>query len=130
MVKVWTNGCFDVLHRGHLEMLRYAKSLGDILVVGVDSDSKVRNAKGPSRPFNTLENRIALLRELRCVDEVVSFDSAEELEQRVKEYKPEYLVVGSDWQGKKVVGEEYAQKVRFFDRVGTFSTTQILEYLK
>jgi len=130
MVKVWTNGCFDVLHRGHLDMLKYAKSLGDILVVGIDSDNKVRKAKGPSRPFNTLENRIALLRELRCVDEVVSFDSAEELERCVKEHNPEYLVVGSDWQGKKVVGEKYAQKVCFFDRVGSFSTTQILEYLK
>jgi len=130
MVKVWTNGCFDVLHRGHLEMLRYAKSLGDVLVVGVDSDNKVRKTKGPSRPFNTLENRIALLRELRCVDEVVSFDSVEELERCVQERKPEYLVVGSDWQGKKIVGEEYAKNVCFFDRVGSFSTTQILEYLK
>ena len=57
MKTVWTNGCFDVLHRGHIEMLKYAKSLGDKLIVGLDTDDKVRLAKGPNRPFNTLEDR-------------------------------------------------------------------------
>ena len=130
MVKVWTNGCFDVLHRGHLEMLKYAKSLGDVLVGGVDSDRKVSKDKGPSRPFNTLDNRLAILQELRCVDEVVSFNSTEELEKCIQERHPDYLVVGSDWRGKKVIGQEYAKNICFFERIGSFSTTQILEYLK
>ena len=130
MVTVWTNGCFDILHRGHLEMLKYAKSLGEVLIVGVDTDEKVKRDKGPRRPFNSLENRVAMLQELRCVDKVVSFDTPQGLQECIKEYNPDYLVVGSDWRGKKVIGQEYAKNVCFFERVGSFSTTQILEYLK
>ena len=130
MVTVWTNGCFDILHRGHLEMLKYAKSLGEVLIVGVDTDEKVKRDKGPRRPFNSLENRVAMLQELRCVDKVVSFDTPQGLQECIKEYNPDYLVVGSDWRGKKVIGQEYAKNVCFFERVGSFSTTQILEDLK
>ena len=63
MKTVWTNGCFDVLHRGHIELFKYAKSLGDYLVVGIDTDERVKASKGSSRPFNTLEDRMALYRE-------------------------------------------------------------------
>ena len=71
---VWTNGCFDVIHRGHIESLKFAKSLGDRLVVGLDTDEKVRSAKGESRPFNVLEDRMKVLESIRYVDEVIPFD--------------------------------------------------------
>ena len=130
MVKVWTNGCFDVLHRGHIEMLKYARSLGDELVVGVDTDAKVKKDKGTERPFNNLEDRIAVLKSIKYVDRVIAFDSPDELSRLVKEYEPDYMIVGSDWKNKKVVGQEYCKQVKFFDRIGDISTTKILGYLK
>ena len=130
MVKVWTNGCFDVLHRGHIDMLKYAKSLGDEVLVGVDTDQKVKKDKGANRPFNTLEDRIEMLRAVRYVDRVIAFDSRADLERLIKEYSPDYLVVGADWRDKDVVGGHYAEKVCFFERTRDISTTQILGHLK
>jgi D-beta-D-heptose 7-phosphate kinase/D-beta-D-heptose 1-phosphate adenosyltransferase len=80
---IWTNGCFDVLHRGHIELLKYAKSLGDWLVVGIDTDERVKNSKGESRPFNNIEDRVAMLESIKYVDEVVVFDTDCELEDKV-----------------------------------------------
>ena len=127
MVKVWTNGCFDILHRGHFEMLKYARSLGDFLIVGIDSDKKVQADKGPSRPANRAEDRRFALEAIRYVDEVVVFDSSEGLASAIKSASPDIMVIGSDWKGKKVVGEEHTKEVRFFDRVGEYSTTSIIE---
>ena len=81
MRKIFTNGCFDVLHRGHLELLQYAKSLGDILIVGVDSDEKITLDKGPPRPHNKLEDRVKMLKSLRCIDEVHTFNDTVGLEK-------------------------------------------------
>ena len=130
MVKVWTNGCFDVLHRGHIEMLKYARSLGDELVVGIDTDDKVKKDKGDQRPFNSLENRIMVLEAIRYVDRVVTFSSSSDLTSSIKEYEPDYMVVGSDWKNKPVVGEEYCKELKFFDRIEGMSTTKIFGYLK
>ena len=124
---VWTNGCFDILHRGHFEMLKYAKSLGDFLIVGIDSDKKVQADKGPLRPLNRAEDRRFALEAIRYVDEVVVFDSPEGLANAIKKVSPDIMVIGSDWKGKKVVGEEHTKEVRFFDRVGEYSTTSIIE---
>ena len=78
MKKVWVNGCFDILHIGHLELLKYAKTMGDILLVGVDSDAKVKKDKGKTRPFNKLSDRIKMLEFLRPVDKVYSFNTIED----------------------------------------------------
>ena len=123
MITVWTNGCFDVLHRGHIEMLKYAKSLGDILIVGIDTDSKVKKDKGPSRPFNTVKDRKFLLESIKYVDKVVCFSSKQHLE----EYSPDYLVVGSDYRDREVVGSQHSKQVVFFDRIPKYSTTSVLE---
>ena len=127
MKVVWTNGCFDVLHRGHIEMLKYAKSLGDKLIVGLDTDEKVKLSKGESRPFNNLEDRQMVVNSIRYVDETISFDSQNELENLIKTIKPDILVVGSDWEGKYVVGSQYAKELKFFPRIGEYSTTKILQ---
>tara|TARA_Y100001973_G_C5174938_1_gene321297 strand:+ start:441 stop:827 length:387 start_codon:yes stop_codon:yes gene_type:complete len=124
---VWTNGCFDILHRGHIELFKYAKGRGDKLIVGVDSDKKVKKDKGSDRPINSLEDRIEMLKSIKYIDEVWCFNSTKELRDIVKINKPDIMVIGSDWKGKKVIGEEYAGRVDFFDRVGEYSTTKILE---
>ena len=126
MKKVWVNGCFDVLHRGHIELFRFASVLGDELMVGLDSDSKVTQDKGEGRPINILSDRIFMLRAIKYIDAVTSFDSAIDLERAIKYYSPDIMVVGSDWKGKTIAGEQYAKKVVFFDRVGDYSTTKIL----
>jgi rfaE bifunctional protein nucleotidyltransferase chain/domain len=130
MMIVWTNGCFDILHRGHLEMFKYAKSLGGELIVGIDSDDKVRKDKGPNRPFNNVEDRKFALECIRYIDEVVVFDSREDLEGEIRQLAPDVMVIGSDWKEKEVIGEQYCTKLKFFDRIQGYSTTKILEGMK
>tara|TARA_Y100000310_G_scaffold138499_1_gene137483 strand:+ start:1448 stop:2008 length:561 start_codon:yes stop_codon:yes gene_type:complete len=127
MKTVWTNGCFDILHRGHIEMLAYAKSLRGRLVVGIDSDQKVKRDKGIDRPFNNEEDRKAMLNSLKYVDEVVIFNTPQELEKCIKRFRPTYMVVGSDWKDKPIIGSRFAKQVKYFERVGDYSTTHILE---
>ena len=129
MKKIFTNGCFDVLHRGHLELFQHAKNQG-YLYVGIDSDAKVKLDKGKDRPYNKLEDRIKMLEALRFIDEVRSFNNTQGLEDLIKEISPDIMVLGSDWRGKKVVGEQYATELQFFDRIDGYSTTSILKYIK
>ena len=124
---IWTNGCYDILHRGHLELFKYAKSLGDKLIVGIDSDIKVRESKGDGRTVNNQEDRKFFLESLIYVDEVVIFNTAEELEGRVEAIRPKFIVIGSDYKDKIVVGKQHAKEgVKFFERIGEYSTTNIL----
>jgi len=127
MKVVWTNGCFDILHRGHVELFKFCKSQGDYLVVGIDTDSRVKESKGPTRPFNSQEDRKFFLEAIKYIDKVVLFSTDEELRQRLVENIVDTMIVGSDWKGKLVVGQEKVNKVLFFDRIGTYSTTNILE---
>jgi D-beta-D-heptose 7-phosphate kinase/D-beta-D-heptose 1-phosphate adenosyltransferase len=126
-MKIWVNGCFDILHRGHFELFNYAKSLGNVLVVGVDSDEKIAQDKGPDRPYNKLEDRVYALESLKAIDKVMVFDNKEHLEWLVEITKPDILVVGSDWKGKEIVGGQYAKEIVYFDRIGDYSTTDILK---
>ena len=124
---IWSNGCYDILHRGHLELLKYARSLGDKLVVGIDSDKKVRKSKGGGRPVNNQDDRKFFLESLIYVDEVVIFNTAEELEGRVQSIRPKFIVIGNDYKDRKVVGGEHARSgIKFFERIGEYSTTNIL----
>ena len=130
MKLVWVNGCFDVLHRGHFEMLKYAKSLGEFLVIGIDSDNKVKEDKGQDRPFNNVEDRQFALESIKYVDKVMIFESKAELEFILENLEPDYMVIGSDWKDKEVVGEQYCTELKFFDRIEGYSTTNILEGIK
>tara|TARA_R100000030_G_scaffold63533_2_gene48209 strand:+ start:881 stop:1279 length:399 start_codon:yes stop_codon:yes gene_type:complete len=125
----FVNGCFDVLHPGHIQLLEYARSFGDYLIVAIDSDRKVAEMKGPNRPIFSQYDRAAVLKSIRHVDIVHVFDTREELEYLLESIKPDTMVVGSDWKGKEVVGSHYAKQVRFFDRIGEYSTTKTIEHL-
>jgi len=127
MRRVFVNGTFDLLHRGHLDLLNYAKSLGEYVIVGIDSDERVKQMKGSSRPINCLMDRAHMLANLKSVDEVRFFGSDKELEGLVKEVKPDIMVVGSDWKGKSVIGSYWAAKLIFFDRIGEYATTKTIE---
>ena len=123
---IWTNGCFDVLHRGHIELFKYAKSLGTKLYIGIDSDEKVKKDKGNSRPYNNLNDRHFLLESIKYIDKVFVFDNTAHLDWLIENVSPHTMVIGSDWKEKTVVGEQHAKKLIFFDRIGNYSTTNIL----
>ena len=125
-MKIWTNGCFDVLHRGHIELFRYARSLGDELIVGIDTDKKVRKDKGKNRPINNLHDRMFMLQSIRYVDKVIPFDSTTELERTLKWLHPSVMVIGADWRNKVVIGKKHADRLVFFERFGSYSTTKII----
>tara|TARA_R100001086_G_C11839007_1_gene258606 strand:+ start:1233 stop:1628 length:396 start_codon:yes stop_codon:yes gene_type:complete len=127
MKTVWVNGCFDVLHRGHVQLLRYAASLGDKLIVAIDSDKKVKLDKGPTRPYNSQEDRKYFLESIRYVDEVLIFNSKDELKNLIKLTSPDIMVVGSDWKGKEIVGGQHSKEIKYFNRIDNFSTTNILQ---
>jgi rfaE bifunctional protein nucleotidyltransferase chain/domain len=127
---IWTNGCFDILHRGHIELFKYAKSLGDLLIVGIDSDKKVKADKGEGRPINKAEDRQCLLESIKYIDKVFVFNSKQELEDLIKLVKPNIIIIGSDWKRKEVVGREHAQEIIFFDRMPKYSTTNIIKEYK
>ncbi len=125
MKKIWTNGCFDVLHIGHLKMLAFAKELGDYLVVGIDSDERVAKLKGPNRPINNEKDRKEFLEAISFVDEVVIFSSKEELENLVQTLNIDTIVVGEEYKNGIVLGSDFAS-VNFFPRFGNHSTSKIL----
>lgn len=128
MTTVWVNGCFDVLHFGHFKLFEYAKSLGNYLVVGIDSDQRIKQRKGESRPIQNAEQRKFSLECISFINEVIVFNSDEELEGLVKKCNPDYMVVGIEYKDKKVIGSEYAKELVFFDmRIN--STTKILNQL-
>jgi len=126
---VFTNGCFDLLHLGHVTYLEEARGLGDLLVVGVNTDESVRRIKGPGRPIVPLEQRMAVLAALEAVDYVVPFgeDTPYEL---LKALRPHVLVKGGDWRTEEVVGRDLVEEVRIVPYREGFSTTGLIEKVK
>jgi len=126
---VFTNGCFDILHVGHVKYLQIAKSFGDILIVGLNSDESVSRLKGPTRPVNIAEDRAYLLAALEAVDYVVPFteDTPYEL---IKMIEPDVLVKGGDYEGKEVVGTEFADELKLVDFVDGKSTTKTIQKIQ
>jgi len=127
MTRVFVNGTFDILHRGHLALLSYARSLGDEVIVAVDTDKRVKELKGPTRPINSCLDRMVMLQSLKTVDKVFSFSSDEELENLVKTTEPDIMVVGSDWKGKSVIGSMYSAELKFFDRLEDYATSKTIQ---
>lgn len=128
MSQVFVNGSFDLLHRGHLELLRYAKSLGTVMVA-IDSDRRIKELKGNSRPINTVEDRKFHLESLVYVDSVCVFDSDQELINLIKHWRTDIMVKGSDYKNAPVIGSEYCKEIRFYDRTEHSSTKTIQDII-
>jgi len=130
---VFTNGCFDVIHRGHIEFLKFCKSQGDIVVVGLNSDNSVKTIKGPDRPINNQHDRGEVLAAMDTVEYITIFDEPEPL-NLIKKVKPDILVKGQDWKNKGVVGQEFVEscggKVVLAPLVEGKSTTATIEKMK
>ena len=126
---VWCNGTFDILHPGHIELFKVGKSLGDKLIVATDTDEKIRQDKGASKPINNLCDRISMLQAIKYIDEVFYFNDRKELEGLIELYSPDILLLGDDWKGGDVVGRQYAKEVRFLPRLN-YSTTNIIEKIR
>lgn len=127
MRKVWVNGTFDLLHYGHIKLLEFAKTKGDILYVGIDSDERIKQLKGSARPINNQITRLTVLESIRYVDVVYVFDSDSGLSNLINHVSPDFLVIGSDYLNKKIIGSEYAKEIVFFDRISEYSTTNLVK---
>lgn len=123
---IWVNGCFDIMHMGHIEMLKYAKSLGQTLIVGTDTDERVKSNKGPTRPINNLTLRVQFLESIRYVDKVVTFGSDEQLNELIRFYNADTMVVGEEYKGRRVVGGECVKNIIFYPKQYGLSTTNLI----
>lgn len=130
---VFTNGCFDIIHRGHIEFLKFCKSQGKILVLGLNSDNSVKQIKGPERPINNQHDRAAVLAAMESVDYIVTFDEPNPM-KLIEQIKPDVLVKGKDWENKGVVGREFVEsiggKVVLAPLVDGKSSTATIEKMK
>ena len=123
---VFTNGCFDLLHYGHVKFLQEARKLGDILVVGLNSDDSIRRIKGKGRPIMKENDRAGLLMALKCVDDVIIFKEDTPL-GLIKNIMPDVIVKGGDWKKKDVIGKEFAKEVVIIPYLKGYSTTNLIK---
>ena len=126
---VFTNGCFDILHVGHVQYLHQAKKLGDILIVAINSDNSVKLNKGPSRPINSFEDRACIIASLESVDYVIKFEEETPI-NLIKKITPDFLVKGGDYKNKQVAGQDFAKELVLIDFVSGKSTTNIIKQIK
>ena len=126
---VFTNGCFDILHAGHVKYLEVAKSYGDVLIVGVNDDSSIKKLKGPTRPINNQDDRAYILASLESVDYVVIFEEDTPYEL-IKLIKPHTLVKGGDYEGKNVIGQDIANELKLVQFVDGKSTTNTIKRIQ
>ena len=122
---VFTNGCFDIIHRGHLDLLKFCRENGDTVIVGLNSDNSVKRIKGKSRPINSQEDRKYFLESIKFVDKVIVFDENTPYNLIMK-IKPDIIVKGGDYKIEDVVGSDICE-VRIFDYVEGYSTTKKIQ---
>ena len=125
MTTVFTNGCFDILHRGHIELLKFCREQGDNVIVGLNSDKSMKILKGDNRPVNSQDDRKFLLEALMYVDNGIIFDE-ETPYSLIKSINPDIIVKGGDYEKKQVVGNDLC-KVIIFDYVKGYSTTKTIQ---
>jgi D-beta-D-heptose 7-phosphate kinase/D-beta-D-heptose 1-phosphate adenosyltransferase len=127
-MKVWVNGCFDILHDGHLDLLEYAASFGDVFI-GIDSDRRVKEMKGDERPINSESFRARMLLSLKFVKNVFVFDNNMELESIMGFVSPDVFVIGDDYRDKKIVGGHIPTRIVFYPIKKGFSTTNLINQI-
>lgn len=128
MKKIVVNGTFDILHLGHLRLLEYARSHSESYVlVLIDSDRRVKELKGNNRPINNEYERSCFLFALKSVDRVEIFDSDDELRNYIRNFNPDIMIKGSDYKGKPIIGAEYCKEIKFYERLGNYSTTNKIQ---
>lgn len=127
MKKIFLNGTFDVIHVGHLKIINYAKSLGDYLMIAIDTDRRIKQLKGNHRPINDVYERKTLLQNLKAVDEVQVFDSEDDLIHILVAYKPDIIVKGGDHRETSKLAKQYCNEVVFYDRFGDYSSTRKIQ---
>ena len=128
MITVFTNGCFDILHRAHVELLEYCEGLGDKVIVGINSDASVERIKGPGRPINSQDDRAYILLSLKPVNEVIIFDENTPY-NLIKSIKPDIIVKGGDYLPNDVIGHDIS-KVKIFKYVEGYSTTGLIKRIE
>lgn len=127
-MRIIVNGSFDIIHLGHIRLLQHAKSFPNAYVyVLIDSDRRIRELKGRDRPINTEYERASLLAELKSVDRVDMFDTDKELVNLIRDYKPDIMIKGSDYEGKLIIGAEFCKEIKFYDRLEKYSTTNKIQ---
>lgn len=127
MNTIWVNGCFDILHFGHLELLKFASTLGDRLCVGIDSDQRIKSMKGSKRPINDQYFRKYMLESIRWVDKVYIFETDFQLEKYIESLHPAYMVIGEEYKEKRIIGAQFCDKITFVPKIGGFSTTDFIK---
>jgi D-beta-D-heptose 7-phosphate kinase/D-beta-D-heptose 1-phosphate adenosyltransferase len=125
---VFTNGCFDIIHSGHIKVLKKCRDLGDVVIVGLNSDSSVRALKGPRRPINSERDRAEILDSIKYVDYVVIFNELTPY-NLIRMIKPDFLVKGGDYKKSEIIGKEFAKKVITVKMLKGRSTSLIIEKL-
>jgi D-beta-D-heptose 7-phosphate kinase/D-beta-D-heptose 1-phosphate adenosyltransferase len=127
---VFTNGCFDILHKGHIKLLKIAKSLGDVLIVAINSDNSVKKIKGPKKPINTAKDRAFVLSAIDFVDFITTFSQPTPA-QIIKKLNPDVLVKGGDWKKEEIVGKDFIEskggKVYTISLARGYSTSHLIK---
>ena len=131
---IWINGTFDVLHMGHIKLFQKAhevaceefRSFSWKIVVGVDTDERIREAKGVGRPVNTLKNRMDFLHAIRWVDEVYAFHSDDMLNDLIKSHTPKFMIIGEDYKNKPIIGSEWIEEIIYVPRYEDLSSSAII----
>ena len=126
-MNIWTNGCYDILHVGHIALFKYAKSLGGNLIVGIDSDDRVNKLKGNGRPINNQNDRKEMLESIKFIDEVIIFNTKEEMCDLLIKKNINTIVIGDDYKNKPVTGSDIIEDIVFFKKIGNYSTTNYLK---
>lgn len=132
-MKIWINGTFDIIHAGHIKLFKKARILSGLdgwVKVGTDTDQRIRTLKGQKRPINKLEDRLEVLRSIKWIDEVVTFSTDLELEELIKDFSPDILLIGSDYKDKKIIGDKWAGEILFFEKYSDLSSTKIIQELE
>ena len=123
---VWLNGCFDVLHLGHIKLFQRARQMGMKVIVGIDTDERITSAKGEGRPVNNLKDRMEFLRSIKYIDEVWEFSTDKDLNKLIKHFTPRYMLIGEEYKDKEIIGSEWFKEIIYVPHYQELSSSNII----